>query len=147
VYSSWMPTDIGVFQLDDRWDEDKFQDDGLRGKVRRNYIKIAKVGIILGFIVVALVVLSVFLPRVGVSVEIIERGGLISSVTAKISNNNLDSLNNVVVQFGENGIPQNLGNIGPFASVFSSPNPSELEFDRIILVANDGDVRMVKYRN
>ena len=52
MYSSWMPTDIGVFQLDDRWDEDKFQDDGLRGKVRRNYIKIAKVGIILGFIVV-----------------------------------------------------------------------------------------------
>ncbi|MGI0044381.1 MAG: hypothetical protein ACRD47_11785 [Nitrososphaeraceae archaeon] len=47
---------------------------GLRGKVSRNYIKIAKVGIILGFIVVALVVLSVFLPRVGVSVEIIERG-------------------------------------------------------------------------
>ncbi|MGH9950322.1 MAG: hypothetical protein ACRD5J_01730 [Nitrososphaeraceae archaeon] len=69
-----MPAEIGVFQLDDKWDEDKFQDDGLRGKVSRNYIKIAKVGIILGFIVVALVVLSVFLPRVGVSVEIIERG-------------------------------------------------------------------------
>jgi hypothetical protein len=98
-------------------------------------------------VVVALVVLSVFLPRVGVSIEIIERGGLIGSVTAKISNNNFDSLNNVVVQFGEEGIPQNLGNIGPFASVFSSPNPSELEFDRIILTANDGEVRVVKYRD
>jgi hypothetical protein len=142
-----MPINRGVFQLNDRWDEDKFQEDGLRGKVRRNYIKIAKVGIIVGFVVVALVVLSVFIPRVGVNIEIIERGGLIDSITAKISNNNLDSLSDVVVQFGENGIPQNLGNIGPFASVFSSPNPSELEFDRIILTANDGEVRVVKYRN
>jgi hypothetical protein len=135
----------GAFQLNDKWDEDKFQENGLRGKVRRNYIKIAKVGIIVGFVVVALVVFSVFLPRAGVSIEIIERGGLISSVTAKISNNNFDSLNDVVVQFGENGISQSLGNIGPFASVFSSPNPNELEFDRIILTANDGDVRVVKY--
>jgi hypothetical protein len=142
-----MPINRGVFQLNDRWDEDKFQEDSLRGKVRRNYIKIAKVGIIVGFVVVALVVLSVFIPRVGVNIEIIERGGLIDSITAKINNNNLDSLNDVVVQFGENGIPQNLGNIGPFASVFSSPNPSELEFDRIILTANDGEVRVVKYRN
>lgn len=92
-------------------------------------------------------VLSVFLPRVGVSIEIIERGGLIGSITAKISNNNFDTLNNVVVQFGDNGMPQRLGNIGPFASVFSSPNPTELDFDRIILTANDGDVRVVKYRN
>ena len=133
--------------MNDKWDEDKFRENGLRGKVRRNYIKIAKVGITVGFVIVALVVLSVFLPRVGVSIEIIERGGLIGSVTAKISNNNFDSLNDVVVQFGEEGIPQNLGNIGPFASVFSSPNPSELEFDRIILTANDGEVRVVKYRD
>jgi len=138
---------MGVFHLSDRWDEDKFQEDSLRGKVSRNYIKIAKVGIIVGFVVVALIVLSVFLPRVGVSIEIIERGGLIGSITAKISNNNFDTLNNVVVQFGDNGTPQRLGNIGPFASVFSSPNPTELDFDRIILTANDGDVRVVKYRN
>lgn len=136
-----------MFQLSNRWDEDKFEEDGLRGKVRKNYIKIAKVGIALGFIAVAVVVLSVFLPRVGVSIEIIEREGLIGSITAKISNNNFDSLNNVVVKFGENGSPQSLGNIGPFASVFSSPNPTELEFDRVILTANDGDVRVVKYRN
>ena len=133
--------------MNDKWDDDKFQENSFRGKVRRNYIKIAKIGITVGFVVVALVVLSVFLPRVGVSIEIIERGGLIGSVTAKISNNNFDPLNDVVVQFGEEGIPQNLGNIGPFASVFSSPNPSELEFDRIILTANDGEVRVVKYRD
>lgn len=133
--------------MDDRWDEDKFQEDSLRGKVRRNYIKIAKIGIIVGFVVVAVVVLSVFLPRVGVSIEIIERGGLIGSITAKISNNNFDYLNDVVVQFGESGTPQNLGTIGAFTSVFASPNPSELEFDRIILTANDGDVKIVKYRD
>jgi hypothetical protein len=137
----------GVFQLNDGWDEDKFQEDGLRGKVRRNYIKIAKIGIAVGFFVVAVVVLSVFLPRVGLSIEIIERGGLIGSVTAKISNNNFDLLNDVVIQFGESGTLQNLGTIGPFTSVFASPNPSELEFDRIILTANDGDVRIVKYRD
>jgi hypothetical protein len=136
-----------VFHLNDRWDEDKFQEDSLRGKVSRNYMKIAKVGIIAGFAVIALIVLSVFIPRVGVNIEIIERGGLIGSITAKISNNNFDSLNDVVVQFGENGKPQSLGNIGPFTSVFSSPNPTELEFDRIILTANDGDVRVVKYWN
>ena len=133
--------------MDDRWDEDKFQEDSLRGKVRRNYIKIAKIGIIVGFVVVAVVVLSVFLPRVGVSIEIIERGGLIGSITAKISNNNFDYLNDVVVQFGESGTPQNLGTIGAFTSVFASPNPSELEFDRIILTANDGDVKIVRYRD
>jgi asparagine N-glycosylation enzyme membrane subunit Stt3 len=120
----------------DRWDEDKFQDEGFRGKVRRNYIKIAKLGIIVGFVIVALVVLSVFIPRAGVSVEIIERGGIIESITAKISNNKLDTLNNVVVRFGENGVAQNLGNIGPFASVFASPNIDELEFDRVIVTAN-----------
>jgi hypothetical protein len=133
--------------LDDRWDEDKFQEDSLRGKMRRNYMKIAKIGIIVGFVVVAVVVLSVFLPRVGISIEVIERGGLIGSITAKISNNNFDYLNDVVIQFGESGTPQNLGTIGPFASVFASPNPSELEFDRIILTANDGDVKIVKYRD
>ena len=133
--------------MDDRWDEDKFQEDSLRGKVRRNYIKIAKIGITVGFVVVAVVVLSVFLPKVGVSIEIIERGGLIGSITAKISNNNFNYLNDVVVQFGESGTPQNLGTIGAFTSVFASPNPSELEFDRIILTANDGDVKIVKYRD
>lgn len=133
--------------MDDRWDEDKFQEDSLRGKVRRNYIKIAKIGITVGFVVVAVVVLSVFLPKVGVSIEIIERGGLIGSITAKISNNNFDYLNDVVVQFGESGTPQNLGTIGAFTSVFASPNPSELEFDRIILTANEGDVKIVKYRD
>lgn len=142
-----MSTCIGVFQLSGRWDEDDFQEDSLRGKVRRNYIKIAKVGIIIGFVIVAIVVLSVFIPRVGVSIEIIEREGLIGSVTAKISNNNFDSLNNVVITFGESGTPQSLGNIGPFASIFSSPNPDEMDFDRIILTANDGDIQIVKYRD
>ena len=42
----------GAFQLNDKWDEDKFQENGLHGKVRRNYIKIAKVGIMAGFVVV-----------------------------------------------------------------------------------------------
>jgi hypothetical protein len=130
-----------------RWDEDQFQDDGFLGKVRRNYIKIAKLGIVAGFVIVALVVLSVFIPRAGVSVEIIERGGIIGSITTKISNNNLDTLNKVMVQFGENGVVQHLGNIGPFASVFASPNPDELEFDRVIVTANDGNVRVIKYRD
>ena len=57
------------------------------------------------------------------SIEIVERGGLIGSMTAKISNNNFDSCNNVVVQFGENGVPQNRKYSALCMSVFSSPNP------------------------
>jgi hypothetical protein len=31
--------------------------------------------------------------------------------------------------------------------VFASPNPDELEFDRVIVTANDGNVRVIKYRD
>ena len=34
-----------------------------------------------------------------------------------------------------------------YLGITVAPNPTELDFDRIILTANDGDVRVVKYRN
>ena len=44
-----MPMTIGLVQMDDRWDEDKFQEDGLR-RAKRNYIKIAKVSLMMGLV-------------------------------------------------------------------------------------------------
>jgi hypothetical protein len=57
-----------------------------------------------GFIIVAVVVLSVFIPRSGLNVEIIKRSevmGTMQTVGVKISNNNFDSLSNVEEQFGD----------------------------------------------
>lgn len=41
--------------------------------IRRNYVRIAKYAILAGFVIVAVVVLSVFIPRSGLNVEIVER--------------------------------------------------------------------------
>lgn len=77
-----------------RWDST-----GIRfPNTRRSYIRIAKYVIIAGFIIVTVVVLSVFIPRSGLNVEIIERSevmGTMQTVSVKISNNNFGSLNNV----------------------------------------------------
>jgi hypothetical protein len=128
-----------------RW-EDEYGGFGEgRGK-RRNYIRIAKFVILGGFIVVAAVVLSVFIPRAGLSVEIIERGGIVSSIAVKINNNNFNTLNDVTVQFGEQGKIQMIGDMGPFSSVFISPESEELNFDRVIVKANNDVVESVKLR-
>jgi hypothetical protein len=100
-----------------RWDN---QFDGFGGAgitPRRNYIRIAKFVILVGFIIVAVVVLSVFIPRAGLNIEIIERGGIIGSIVVKINNNNFDTLNDVIVQFGEQGKIQRIDKMSPFSSV------------------------------
>jgi hypothetical protein len=128
-----------------RWEDEYGGFDEGRGK-RRNYIRIAKFVILGGFIVVAAVVLSVFIPRAGLSVEIIERGGIVSSIAVKINNNNFNTLNDVTVQFGEQGKIQMIGDMGPFSSVFISPESKELNFDRVIVKANNDVVESVKLR-
>jgi hypothetical protein len=84
-----------------RWDAGT----GIRfPNIRRNYLRIIKYVIFAGFIIVAVVVLSVFIPRSGLNVEIIERSevmGTMQTVSVKISNNNFDSLSNVEEQFGD----------------------------------------------
>lgn len=129
-----------------RWDNefDGFGGGGIRP--RRNYIRIAKFVILVGFIIVAVVVLSVFIPRAGLNVEIIERGGIIGSIVVKINNNNFDTLNDVMVQFGEQGKIQRIDKMGPFSSVMITPESQELNFDKVIVKANNGKIETIKFR-
>lgn len=125
-----------------RWDAGA----GIRfPNIKKSRIRIAKYTIIIGFVIVAVVVLSVFIPRSGLNVEIIERSevmGTMQTVSVKISNNNFGSLSDVEVQFGDQGQVQPVGDMGPFSSVMITP--PDLEFDSIIVRANDGEVEVIK---
>lgn len=87
-----------------------------------------------------------FIPRAGLSIEVIERGGIVGSVSVKINNNNLNTLKDVNVQFGEQGKIQMIGDMGPFSSVFVNPETEEMDYDRIIVKANNGEVQATKIR-
>jgi hypothetical protein len=119
-------------------------------RIRRNYVRIAKYVIFGGFVIVAVVVLSVFIPRSGLNVEIIQRSeamGTIQTVSVKISNNNFGTLNDVKVRFGDQGQVQSIGNMGPFSSVMiTPPDANILNFDKVIVTANNGEVETIKSR-
>ena len=132
-----------------RWENNRFADDeGFSSK--RNYIRIIKYVIVAGFITVGVVVLSVYIPRSGLNVEIVERSevmGTMQTVSVRISNNDFDTLNNVSVQFGDRGQIQQIGNMGPFASVMiTPPGSAELNFTKVTVTANDGDIQVNKFR-
>lgn len=132
-----------------RWKNNRFADDeGFSRK--RNYIKIIKYIIIAGFVIVGIVVLSVYIPRSGLNVEIIERSevmGTMQTISVKISNNNFDTLSGVSVQFGDRGQIQQIGNMGPFASVMiTPPGNTELNFTKVTVTANEGDIQVTKSR-
>lgn len=128
-----------------RWDNSS----GKRGislRINRKKIKYIMLG---GFVVVAIVVLSVFIPRAGLSVEILERNEAMHSVktiSVKVNNNNPQEIKDVIVQFGENGKQHTFGNIGPFGAIFITPDPDELNFDKVIVSANGGSIQTVKLR-
>jgi len=135
-----------------RWDE-PFAGSGSGGgsgiPKRWNRIRITKLAIRVGFIIVAVVFLSVFIPRYGLNIEIVQRSeaaGAIQTISVKISNNNFESLNNVIVQFGEKGRIQEIGNMGPFSSVMITPEPQDMNFDKIIVKADNGKIQSVKFR-
>ena len=93
------------------------------------------------------VVLSVFIPRSGLNIEIIERNevmGTMQTVSMKILNNDFGSLNNVEVQFDDQGQVQPIGDMTPFSSVMITP--PDLNFDTILVKANDGEVEVIKSR-
>lgn len=119
-------------------------------KIGRNYIRIGKYVIFAGFVIVAVVILSVYIPRSGLNVEIIQRSevmGTMQTVSVKISNNNFDTLNDVKVQFGDQGRVQSIGNMGPFSSVMiTPPDPNNLNFDKVIVTANSGELETIKSR-
>jgi hypothetical protein len=132
-----------------RWENNRFTEDD-RFTKKRNYIKIIKYVIIVGFVIVGVVVLSVYIPRSGLNVEIVERSevmGTMQTVSVRVSNNNFDSLNDVSVQFGDGGQIQQIGNMGPFSSVMITPPKStELNFTKVTVTANEGDIRVTKSR-
>lgn len=120
---------------------------GWQGKKGRNYARIAKYVIFIGFIVVAAVVLTVFISRSGVNIEIREQTeGAIQTISVRISNNNFDALRGATVQFGEKGAVQDLGTMPTFSSVMVTPNQQDMNFDKIIVRGNDGSVSITKSR-
>ena len=135
-----------------RWDEPfagRGSGGGSRIPRRWNRIRITKLAIRVGFIIVAVVFLSVFIPRYGLNIEIIQRSeaaGAIQTISVKISNNNFESLNNVIVQFDGKGRFQQIGNMGPFSSVMITPEPQDMNFDKIIVKADNGKIQSVKFR-
>jgi len=102
-----------------------------------------------GIVVVAIVVLSVFIPRAGLNVEIIERNDAthsVKTISIKVNNNSPQEIKAVMVQFGDKGKLHSFGNLGPFSGIFITPEPDELNFDRVIVSANGGNIKTIKYR-
>jgi hypothetical protein len=138
-----------------RWDDDNHPTGGSRGRKigigggRTKRIRFAKRLLMIGFIIVAAVVLTVFLSRAGLYIEIIQREegmGTLQTITVRLSNNNFNSLNDVIVQFGEDGRAQTIGNMGPFSSVTITPPAEDMDFENIIARANNGQIQVVKSR-
>jgi hypothetical protein len=50
------------------------------------------------------------------------------------------------VQFGEKGGIQQIGDMGSFSSVMITPEPQDMNFDKIIVKANNGKMESVKFR-
>lgn len=136
-----------------RWDDGSGQfaggGGGWIGRSRRNYARIAKFVILGGFIVVGIVVLSVFITRSGLNIEIREQNeamGAIQTISVRISNNKFDTLNDVTVQFGDKGKIHSMGTMAPFSSVMITPDPKDLNFEKVIVKGNGGETEAVRFR-
>jgi len=127
-----------------RWDNDSGRTPPLR--LNQKKIKYIMLG---GMVVVAIVVLSVFIPRAGLNIEIIERNEAMHSVktiSVKVNNNSPQEIKDVMVQFGDKGKMHSFGNIGPFSAIFITPENDELNFDRVTVFANGGNIKTVKFK-
>lgn len=134
------------------WDDSSgpFGEDRWGGKKKRNYVRIAKFVIFGGFIVVGVVVLFVFLTTSGINIVISEQNamGEIQTINVRIFNNQFSTLNDVTVQFGEQGRIQKIGSLGPFSSVAVTPDEKDLNFEKVIVRGNNGreNIETVKFR-
>jgi hypothetical protein len=136
-----------------RWDDDNRSTGGGWGRKiggeKTNRIRIAKKLIMIGIVIVTVIVLTVFISRAGLFIEIIQRDegmGTMQTITVRLSNNNFNSISDVRVQFGEGGQVQTIGNMGPFSSVTITPPTEDMDFENIIVRANNGQVQVVKSR-
>ncbi|MDF0680051.1 MAG: hypothetical protein P0116_03705 [Candidatus Nitrosocosmicus sp.] len=133
-----------------RWDDGGSSENGRspensRSGKKRNYFKLIRRVIFVGFAVVAAVVLFVYFSTAGLNIEIIQRGGPVETISVKLSNNNFNSINNVTVQFDDDPI-QPLGSMGPFASIFVSPDGGDINFKKVVVKANNGQIEATKNR-
>ena len=127
-----------------RWDNDSGRTSPLR--LNKKKIKFIMLG---GIAVVAIVVLSVFIPRAGLNVEIIERNDAthsVKTISIKVNNNSPQEIKAVMVKFGDTGKLHSFGNLGPFSGIFITPEPDELNFDKVTVSANGGNIKTIKYR-
>ncbi len=128
-----------------RWDDGSI--DTNRGKKTRDWIRIARYAIYGGFAIVAIVILLVFIPRAGLSVEIFETGETLKTISIKINNNNPQEIHNISVQFDEDKEKKQFYNsIGPFSSIYVTPDKEDLDFQKIIVTADNGKLQTTKYR-
>jgi hypothetical protein len=63
-----------------------------------------------------------------------------------VSNNNFETINDVTIQFGDKGRIQHVGNMSPFSSVMITPDSQDMNFDKVIVKANNGKMESVKFR-
>jgi hypothetical protein len=128
-----------------RWDDDRQYN--RKDKKTRDWIRIARYAIYGGFAIVAIVVLVVFIPRAGLTVEINETGEDINTISIKINNNNPQEIHDVRISFDDDkGKEQVYNSIGPFSSIFVTPDKDELDFQKIIVTAENGKLQTTKYR-
>lgn len=128
-----------------RWDDGSI--DTNRRKKTRDWIRIARYAIYGGFAIVAIVILLVFIPRAGLSVEIFETGETLKTISIKINNNNPQEIHNISVQFDEDKEKKQIYNsIGPFSSIYVTPDKEDLDFQKIIVTADNGKLQTTKYR-
>ncbi|HEX5920681.1 MAG TPA: hypothetical protein VFY55_02770 [Nitrososphaeraceae archaeon] len=128
-----------------RWDDDWHYD--RKDKKKRDWIRIARYAIYGGFAIVAIVVLLVFIPRAGLTVEIFETGEDLSTISIKINNNNPHEIHDVIVAFDNNtGKKQIYNSMAPFSSIFVTPEKEDLDFQKITVTADNGKLHTIKYR-
>jgi hypothetical protein len=129
-----------------RWDDDDWHYDR-KDKKKRDWIRIARYAIYGGFAIVAIIVLLVFIPRAGLTVEIFETGEELSTISIKINNNNPHEIQNVTIAFDDNtGKKQIYNSMAPFSSIFVTPEKEDLDFQKITVTADNGKLQTLKYR-
>jgi hypothetical protein len=76
-----------------------------------------------------------------------ETGEAISTVNIKINNNNPQEIHNVTVVFDDDKEKKQVFNsIGPFSSIFVTPDKDNLNFKKMIVTADNGKLQTTKYR-
>lgn len=128
-----------------RWDDEWHYEP--KDKKKRDWIRIARYAIYGGFAIVAIVVLLVFIPRAGLTVEINETGEALSTISIKINNNNPQEIHNVTITFDDNTSKRQIYNsIAPFSFIFVTPEKDDLDFQKIVVTADNGKLQTIKYR-